>query len=834
MRVFALVALLWLMLGATAWADTITPTRFDDPAGPGTCPTDCSLRQAVDRVATDRIDLDRGVYQLTQSAELTVAHSLTIVGIQADETSIAGRRVEISTGSVSLQKLAVARGGIVVHSGSVSIDRVDVADSITTGLRVENGTVSLDRSTVRGSGGPGVHVLDGQVAIFDTTVANNSPLGGAFGSGVVNQAGDVTLGNVTLVGNPHGSLETDAGADTTVENTIIGASPVQDGTNGSCVSPGQTTFANTTTGPAVTNDLGHNISEDTTCPLALPSDHAFADARLAPLHDNGGFTLTAAPLSGSPAIGNGSTACAPLDQRGVARQGTCEIGAIEAVQNGAPGTAYTYWSDVAANGATLNAFTDLEGEAGQVYFKWGINPAALINETPPLGAFNRETVSLPLYGLDPGQTYYFQAISQNASGSEPGSVANFTTPSGAPQVNQTNADQVTDTSARISFSLDPAGAQTQYWINYDSVSSHDETQPVTVPAGAPSQTLSVTLSDLHPDTQYTVRVVAANSAGTSSPDGATVNVATKRQLAGVAGTAVSFTDEVSSNACPASATIDWGDGPAQVTTVRCEPGSDSSVNITLEASHRYAAAGHYPISIDYATGDHTDLYALVTQATTPEPPAETPTPTPTPQEAQEAQATPTPTASPTPTPSPTPVTPAPVFHQSVVAEPTGTVLVKLKGSSKFVPLKAGTVPLGAQIDATKGRVTITSVPTAGGVAQQATFFGGVFTVTQSGAITDLRLSGPEPTCAKKKRARSSAGKKVKSRRLWGEGKGNFRTTGRFSSATVRGTKWLVTDHCGTTVTRVTQGSVAVRDFVKRKTIVVRAGKKYVARKRKPK
>ena len=39
------------------------------------------------------------------------------------------------------------------------------------------------------------------------------------------------------------------------------------------------------------------------------------------------------------------------------------------------------------------------------------------------------------------------------------------------------------------------------------------------------------------------------------------------------------------------------------------------------------------------------------------------------------------------------------------------------------------------------------------------------------------------------------------------------------------------DRCGVTETRVTEGTVAVRDFVKRKTVLVRAGKKYVARKR---
>jgi hypothetical protein len=41
----------------------------------------------------------------------------------------------------------------------------------------------------------------------------------------------------------------------------------------------------------------------------------------------------------------------------------------------------------------------------------------------------------------------------------------------------------------------------------------------------------------------------------------------------------------------------------------------------------------------------------------------------------------------------------------------------------------------------------------------------------------------------------------------------------------------VQDTCTTTLTRVAQGSVSVRDNVKRKTVVVRAGKRYTARAR---
>ena len=73
--------------------------------------------------------------------------------------------------------------------------------------------------------------------------------------------------------------------------------------------------------------------------------------------------------------------------------------------------------------------------------------------------------------------------------------------------------------------------------------------------------------------------------------------------------------------------------------------------------------------------------------------------------------------------------------------------------------------------------------------------------------------------------------KAKSRKLWGDGKGKFRTRGRYSSATVRGTIWLVQDTCEGTLTRVRQGVVSVRDSARGKTVLVRAGRSYLAKPR---
>ena len=95
-------------------------------------------------------------------------------------------------------------------------------------------------------------------------------------------------------------------------------------------------------------------------------------------------------------------------------------------------------------------------------------------------------------------------------------------------------------------------------------------------------------------------------------------------------------------------------------------------------------------------------------------------------------------------------------------------------------------------------------------------------------ITVLTLVEKLTGCKAKGKA-SVAKKKVKKRRLWGDGKGRFQTKGKHSAATVVGTKWLVEDRCTSTLTKVARGKVRVRDFVKKKTVLVKAGKKYVAR-----
>jgi len=214
----------------------------------------------------------------------------------------------------------------------------------------------------------------------------------------------------------------------------------------------------------------------------------------------------------------------------------------------------------------------------------------------------------------------------------------------------------------------------------------------------------------------------------------------------------------------------------------------------------------------------------------------------------------TPAAAPAPLPAGPP--PPPVPGKSVVVRVvSGKVLIKYPpgkappggSTTKFGPLTgAVNVPMGSVIDTTKGRIALTSAADTGGTkTQTADFYDGIFQVKQSvpkkkpkkpaALVTDLNLKGQvsRSQCAALKGARSATVDKKKGPKsvlgkLWGSGKGKFRTNGKYSSATVRGTIWLVQDQCNGTLTKVKRGTVAVRDFKRKKTVSVKAGHSYLA------
>lgn len=209
--------------------------------------------------------------------------------------------------------------------------------------------------------------------------------------------------------------------------------------------------------------------------------------------------------------------------------------------------------------------------------------------------------------------------------------------------------------------------------------------------------------------------------------------------------------------------------------------------------------------------------------------------------------------------------PAPVLGQSFNAGPVkGLVLVELPASAKptdahasaflkgkaYFPLtEARRLPIGTKIDARRGTLKLTTASYQRGKLQSATFSGGLFkfaSQTRQGlskglanvSLIENDFPGSPSFTACKLGKSAAAGPTATEARLSSrilqtlhasDSHGRFRTTGRHSAATVRGTIWDTTERCDGTLTTVHRGTVLVDDFGLRKTITLHAGQHYLAR-----
>ncbi len=207
--------------------------------------------------------------------------------------------------------------------------------------------------------------------------------------------------------------------------------------------------------------------------------------------------------------------------------------------------------------------------------------------------------------------------------------------------------------------------------------------------------------------------------------------------------------------------------------------------------------------------------------------------------------------------------PPPVLGKAVNVKPvSGHVFIKLPGGKAadrvagatlskgqgFIPLtEARQLPAGTQVDGRQGTLQLTSATGQHGKTQTGTFGGAIFGIAQDGTgvnkgLTTLALLEGAfpgaPTYATCKAHNAADGRRAQAagpsgnvlQTLHGsDNHGHFRTRGRYSSATVRGTIWTVSDRCDGTLTHVQRGTVIVTVPATRKTITLHAGQSYLAR-----
>jgi hypothetical protein len=208
-----------------------------------------------------------------------------------------------------------------------------------------------------------------------------------------------------------------------------------------------------------------------------------------------------------------------------------------------------------------------------------------------------------------------------------------------------------------------------------------------------------------------------------------------------------------------------------------------------------------------------------------------------------------------------PAPPTPTLGKTFNVVPTsGLVFIKLPGNQHpaadritkgtgFIPLtEARQLPLGTQVDARQGALKLVAAAASSqhiGKTQSFTFSGGLFKINSQvkkgidKGLTNLSLQEdifPGSPSYKSCTAHAAADQLAHTaisrsilQTLHASGHGRFRTRGRYSAGTVRGTIWDTVDRCDGTLTIVRSGTVDVFDNTLRKTIAVHAHHSYLAK-----
>jgi hypothetical protein len=153
----------------------------------------------------------------------------------------------------------------------------------------------------------------------------------------------------------------------------------------------------------------------------------------------------------------------------------------------------------------------------------GPEPSAVVTTTTPgISLFDDRGASAAITGLQPGTTYHFRVVAENAAKEvSAGPDQTFTTLPPV-SIDATSASQVNATSARLQAELNPHGLASEYRFEYDT-NPYAEGQPghgikLPVPdasagSGTTDTTVEELIQELLPATTYHYRVIAHNALG---------------------------------------------------------------------------------------------------------------------------------------------------------------------------------------------------------------------------------------------------------------------------------------------------------------------------------
>jgi hypothetical protein len=189
----------------------------------------------------------------------------------------------------------------------------------------------------------------------------------------------------------------------------------------------------------------------------------------------------------------------------------------------------------------------------------------------------------------------------------------------------------------------------------------------------------------------------------------------------------------------------------------------------------------------------------------------------------------------------------PIVGRYALVRPRGEFGLRLPQGRRFYPLaKQVKIPIRSTIDPRSGGVDLATARNRRGARRVASVSAGRFTLRQSRGrhpATKLRLAGRLPDCrgSSTRRANAKRAPRAPARRLrvdvrtkhrrgeYRRGRRGLVVRGRYSSGASIGTSWITEETCDGTLTTVLSGTVRVRDFPRGETVLVRAGRRHLAR-----
>ncbi|MEO6028015.1 MAG: choice-of-anchor Q domain-containing protein, partial [Candidatus Binatia bacterium] len=245
------------------------------------------------------------------------------------------------------------------HGGGIA--NKDFGTATLTGCTIS------DNETAFGGGGGFYNGFNSATATLTNCTVSGNRSNGSFGGGIYNTGGTMSLRSTTVTLNRLGQGQ-GAGGINTISSPVVLRNSIVAG-NIHELNPASVQYSPDCDagGHLAVSSEGHNLVGDGFQCLGLVdgtngdrigTTGFVIDAKLGPLADNGGPTLTHGWLSGSPAIdaadpappGSGGTACPTTDQRGETRPSgaACDVGSFE----GSGGGAIAAFSVQPASGGT--------------------------------------------------------------------------------------------------------------------------------------------------------------------------------------------------------------------------------------------------------------------------------------------------------------------------------------------------------------------------------------------------------------------------------------------------------------------------------------------------